>query len=174
MNIRKIRNFQIISIIFIFILGTLLHFTYILSGKSNIVSIFSSVNESVWEHLKLLYFPMIITIIIGYFYLGKDVKNFICSKTIGIIISLIFTVTFFYTYTGIIGKNIAIIDIFSFFISAILGEFVSYLLMINNIKCNKFVSIILLIILFVSFVIFTFYPLNIALFKDPITGQYGI
>lgn len=138
------------------------------------VSIFSSVNESVWEHLKLLYFPMAITIFIGYFYIGKDAKSIICSKTIGIITSLIFTVTFFYTYTGIIGKNIPIIDIASFFISTILGEFVSYLLMINNFKCNKILSIIILIILFISFVVFTFYPLKIALFKDPITGQYGI
>ena len=80
---------------------------------------------------------MILTTIIGYFYFDKKVPNFICSKTIGIITAMLFTVIFFYTYTGVLGKNIAIIDIASFFIATILGEFISYILIINNFKCNN-------------------------------------
>ena len=68
MNKRKIRNYQIFSVIFTFIVGTILHFTFELSGENGIVAIFSSVNESVWEHLKLLYFPMLITTVIGYYF----------------------------------------------------------------------------------------------------------
>ena len=56
MNKKKIRDYQIFSVIFVFILGTLLHFTYKLSGENGVVAIFSTVNESTWEHLKLLYF----------------------------------------------------------------------------------------------------------------------
>ncbi len=132
MNIKKIRNYQIFSIVFTFILGAFLHFTYKLSGENKIVAIFSSVNESTWEHLKLLYFPMLLTLIIGCFYFGKKVSNFICSKTIGILVSIAFTVIFFYTYAGVLGKNIAFIDISSFFIATILGELTSYLLIINK------------------------------------------
>ena len=65
MDIKKIRNFQIFSIVLAFVLGTLLHFTYKLSGENKIVAVFSSINESVWEHLKLLYFPMLLSTIIG-------------------------------------------------------------------------------------------------------------
>ncbi len=57
MDKNKIRNYQIFSVIFTFILGTLLHFTYELSGGNLVVASFSAINESVWEHLKLLYFP---------------------------------------------------------------------------------------------------------------------
>ena len=174
MNKNKIRNYQIFSIIFTFILGTLLHFTYDLSNQNQIVAIFSSVNESVWEHLKLLYFPMLITTIIGYFYLDKKVPNFICSKTVGIITSMLFTIIFFYTYTGILGKNIAFIDILSFFMATILGEFVSYILIVNKFKCNNKIAIIVLVIIFASFAIFTYFTPNIGLFKDPLTGKYGI
>ena len=131
MNKKKIRNFQIFSIIFTFILGSLFHFTYALSGNNPVVAIFSSINESVWEHLKLLFFPMLLTIIIGYFYIGKDTPNFLCSKTLGIIISMSFIVIFFYTYTGILGRNIPAIDIISFFIATMLGEFISYVLIIS-------------------------------------------
>ena len=68
----KIRNYEIFSIIFTFVLGTLLHFTYQLSGENKIVEMFSAINESVWEHLKLVYFPMLITTIIGLIYFGKN------------------------------------------------------------------------------------------------------
>lgn len=119
MNKKKIRKYQILSIFFTFILGTILHFTYKWSGENKIVGLFSAVNESTWEHLKLLYFPMLITTIIGLLYFRKDVPNLLCSKTIGIIVALSFTVVFFYTYTGVLGKNIASIDIASFFIATI-------------------------------------------------------
>lgn len=168
MSKTKIRNYQIFSIIFTFILGTLLHFTYKLSGENQFVAIFSAINESVWEHLKLLFFPMLITLIVGYFYVGKNIPNFICSKTIGIIIAMAFTIIFFYTYTGILGTNITIIDVSSFFIATFLGEFISYLLIINKFKCNTAVSIIILIIIFFCFILFTYYPPNIGLFRDPL------
>lgn len=171
---KKIRNYQIFSVIFTFLLGTLLHFTYDLSNQNSVVAIFSAVNESTWEHLKLLFFPMLITIIIGYFYIGKDVCDFICSKTIGIITAIFFTIIFFYTYTGILGKHIAIIDIGSFFVATILGEFIAYALIVNKFKCKNIIAIIALIILFISFVFFTFNAPKIGLFKDPITNGYGI
>ena len=109
---------------------------------------------------------MLLTTIIGYFYFDKKVPNFICSKTIGIITAMLFTVIFFYTYTGVLGKNIAIIDIASFFIATILGEFLSYVLIINNFKCSNKIAIIVLIILFVCFAIFNYFTPNIGLFKD--------
>ena len=95
MNKIKIRNFQIFSVFFTFIIGTLLHFTYKLSGDNQFVAIFSAINESVWEHLKLVFFPVLLTTIIGYFYLGKKIPNFLCSKVIGIIVSMLFIVVFF-------------------------------------------------------------------------------
>ena len=173
MNKNKIRNYQIFSTIFTFILGSFLHFTYALSGNNPVVAIFSSINESVWEHLKLLFFPMLLTTIIGCFYIGKEEPNFLCSKTIGILVSMVFMVIFFYTYTGILGKNIPAIDIASFFIATIVGEFVSYVLIVNKFKCNNVIAIITLILIFTCFIIFTYFTPNIGIFKDPVTGRYG-
>ncbi|MBQ3409069.1 MAG: hypothetical protein IJH12_07710 [Clostridia bacterium] len=164
---KKIKIFHITSAIIVALLGTLLHFTYNLSGNNNLVALFSSVNESTWEHLKLLFFPMLLTSIAGYLFLFKSLNGYWCARAIGISISLIFTVVFFYTYSGILGKNIAFIDIISFFFSIILGEISSYTLMRNNIPCIEKYAILFLIILTVSFVIFTFNPPNIGLFIDP-------
>lgn len=170
----RIRNFQIVSSIFVCILGTLLHFTYKFFGENIFVASFSAVNESVWEHLKLLFFPMLLTTIIGYFYIRKNAPNFLCSKTLGIVTSMSFIIMFFYTYTGIIGKSIVFIDIASFFVSVILGEYLAYRLMLSDFKCNNIIAIIILTIILICFVLFTYFPPNIGLFKDPVTNQYGL
>ena len=59
MEKKKIIRFQIFSVIFTWILGTILHFLYEWSGDNKIIASFSAVNESTWEHLKLVFFPTI-------------------------------------------------------------------------------------------------------------------
>ena len=171
---KLVLKFQIISTVFAMILGTLLHFTYDWSNNNLLVGAFSAVNESTWEHLKLLFFPMLITTIIGYFYIGKEFPNFLCAKTLGIFTAILFTVISFYTYTGILGTNFAFLNIGIFLIAILLGEYLAYKIMLSNLSCNNNLSIILLFLLFFCFIIFTYFAPQIGLFKDPITGQYGI
>lgn len=169
----SLKKFEIISTIFTIVIGTLLHFVYEWSNNNSIVGIFGAVNESTWEHLKILFFPMLITTIAGCYYY-KDVNNYLCSKTKGILLSLSFIVIFFYTYSGIIGTNFAIINILSFIVAIIIGEIYTYVKIQSNVDCNNFFSMIILSFLTLSFIIFTFKPPHIGLFKDPITESYGI
>ena len=166
----KLLKFQIFSVIFTWIFGTLLHFTYEWSNENIIVAAFSAVNESTWEHLKLLFFPMLITTVIGYFYLRPkdEYKNFLCAKTIGILAALSFVVVFFYTYTGIIGTNFAFLDIGSFFVGVFLGEFVAYKMTLSMKCCNKLSVVIVLTILLLCFITFTFNAPSIGLFRNPV------
>lgn len=158
--------FEIISTIFVMVLGTLLHFTYKWSNNNMLVGIFSPINESIWEHLKLMFFPMLITIIIGYLYKGKDIDNYLSSKVIGTIVMLSFTIVFYYTYSGILGTNYTGVDVSIFFIAVALGQYVSYKLMKTKFHGNNITATIILLVLLLCFVIFTFFPPNIALFKD--------
>ena len=75
--------FEILSTVFILILGTILHFTFTFSNNNPIVGIFSAVNESTWKHLKLLFFPMLITIIIGTNYAFLDISSFFIATILG-------------------------------------------------------------------------------------------
>ena len=174
MNYRKVFKFYIFSIIFSIIFGIILHFAFNWSNNNLLIASFSAVNESTWEHLKLIFFPMLTTIIISYFYLEDDFKKYLSSKTIGILISISFITIFFYTYSGILGYNLGIINIVSFIISVILSEYATYLLMKSNFLCNTKTSIIILIALLVCFILFTYYPPKIGYFKDPINNTYGI
>lgn len=164
----KIKRFHIISFILVSILGVLLHFTYEWSGENTFVGFFSAVNESTWEHLKLIFFPMLLTTVIGYFYIGKENEKYICGRVKGILAGIIFIISFFYTYTGVLGENIAIIDIASFFIGVIIAELVSYnIINLKDYNCNKNISGLSLILLLICFIIFTYNAPNLGIFKDP-------
>ena len=171
----KIKIWQIITIIIFIILGTLLHFTYEWSGENVIVGVFSAVNESTWEHLKLIFYPMLLMAIIGYFVIGKRTDNYWFAQTVGILIAIIFTIIFFYTYTGVIGTNIDWLNISTFVISVFIGGYATYKILISRKRYNaECISIIFLIILLCSFILYTFNPQQISLFRDPISGTYGI
>lgn len=179
LDLKLIKRLQIISIIFSIILGTLLHFTFEVFSNNLFIASFSAVNESVWEHLKLVFFPMLIFAIIEYFLLKNynNKNNYIFAKTVGIIFAVLFITIFFFTYTGIIGNNYLTIDILSFLFAIIFGEFICYKLLIKNNEINnkiKCISIFILLILFFSFIIFTYFPPKINYFKDPVKNNYGI
>lgn len=174
MKKNKILKFTIFSGIFVMILGTLLHFTYEWSGNNTFVASFSTVNESTWEHLKLLFFPMFLTTILGYFYFRKISSNFLCAQLLGILTAILFTITFFYTYTGIVGTNFAFVDISIFFVAVVLGEFVFYKIFMYDFKCNSYMSLFFITLLLICFITFTYFSPKIDLFKDPVSGNYGI
>ena len=117
---------------------------------------------------------MLLTTIIGYFYFGKNKHNFLCANAIGILTAISFTTVFFYTYTGIIGTNFAFLDIGSFFVAVILGEFVIYKLLLSNFSCNKKTAFIVLLVLLLCFILFTYATPEIGLFRDPVSNEFGI
>lgn len=171
----KIKTWQIITVIICIILGILLHFTYEWSGENMIVGLFSAVNESTWEHLKLAFYPMILMAVIGYFVIGKRIDNYWFAQALGILTAIVFITTFFYTYTGIIGTNFAWLNIGLFIVGICLGGYVTYKILISRKNYNaELISIIFLLILFFSIILYTFNPPQIPFFKDPVTGSYGI
>ncbi len=177
MNKRKIIYWQIAAVIFTWILGTLLHFTYEWFGGNNIVGLFSATNESTWEHLKLSFFPMTIFSIIEGIFLYKDSNNYVESKSIAIFLTILLITGIFYTYTGVLGTNFAFIDILSFYISVAIGEWIAYRIMIKKEESTivtKVLSGIIVLFLLICFIAFTFNPPEVNYFKDPITNEYGV
>ena len=71
------------------ILGTFLHFLFELTGENAAVALFSAVNESIWEHMKLIYYPMLLVALVQYRRFGKETDDFWCIKLRGILLALI-------------------------------------------------------------------------------------
>lgn len=163
---RRLNIFLIIGAVFTIITGTLLHFVYEWSGESLFVGIFSPINESVWEHLKLLFFPMSVWILIGYFIFGKKFKTYIPSAVIGILSGMILIPMWFYTYTVFTGKPILFLDILSFIISVCVAFFITAHLIENyNIPyLTPKLGFLIWDIIFALFIIFTLCQPDFPLF----------
>jgi len=172
---RSIFWYELVGMILIIILGSMLHFTFELSGNQPIVGVFSAVNESVWEHLKIAFWPALLYLIFEYRYLYKKSNNFFLAKTLGIYSIMIIIPVIFYSYTIFFEENL-IIDIGSFILAIIIGQLISYkLLTFKKLsKSLELISLVALVILALAFVVFTFYPPQVQLFQDPNTGDYGI
>ncbi len=154
--------------------GTFLHFLYDWTDKSILAAPFSAVNESTWEHMKILFFSMFIySLIQNQFFRGFS--NFWCIKLTGILTGLILIPILFYTINGIFGKTPDFINIAIFFISTATA-FILEAYLLKTHFCCKNPRIAFLIICFIGllFIIFTFSPPHIPLFQDPVTNTYGI
>ena len=155
--------------------GTLLHFLYEWSGESAWVAPFASVNESTWEHMKLLFWPMLIYAVVqSFFFRGSH--NFICIKVRGIILGISLIPITFYIYNGVIGKSPDFINIAIFFISASIAYLYEWQqLKTEKLSCkNPKLSAIVLCAIAAMFVIFTYHAPDLGIFKDPLTATYGI
>ena len=155
--------------------GTLLHFLYDWSGGSIVTAPFSGVNESTWEHMKLLFWPMLLFAAVQSFFF-KDYKGFLCVKLRGTLLGLTLIPVLFYTYNGVIGKSPDWINIAIFFVSAAaVYIYEAMLLYSGKPSCKSPKSAIaVLCVIALLFVLFTFRTPEIGIFKDPLTGTYGI
>lgn len=154
--------------VFTVVLGTILHFLYDLTNQSVLVAPFSAINESTFEHMKLMYFPMLIfSLIQSRFF--KEYKSFWCVKLIGILTGLALIPALFYTYNGAFGKSPDFINIAIFFIAAALAFLLEEYLLRNEKLNSCFSASAFLVILLIGglFVLFTFAPQQLPIFKDP-------
>ena len=172
---RSVGLWQLMGFAVTAFLGTVLHFLYDWLGKSPWIAPFSGVNESTWEHMKLLFWPMLLFAVVQSFFF-RDYKAFWCVKARGILLGQLLIPVLFYTYNGVIGKSPDFINIAIFFIVAA----VAYIYETRQFNkeftaCrSKNLALALLLSLALCFVIFTFKTPTLGIFRDPLTGGYGI
>ena len=172
---KKLKKWTLIGFFFVTLLGTLGHFLYDLTGGNQLVGRFFAVNESTWEHLKLLFFPFVLYWVIELFAIGKNYKNFAFAGLVGVLSGMAFVVTAFYTYTGVFGKSIDFLNILIFLLGTALAFWVEYKILTGKGNITlKIPSLIALVVIAILFVNFTTNPPQIGVFKDPVTGTFGI
>ena len=172
---RSIGLWQLMGFAITSLLGTVLHFLYDWLGETVCIAPFSGVNESTWEHMKLLFWPMFIYAAVQSFFF-RDRKNFWCVKLRGILLGICLIPVIFYTYNGAIGKSPDWLNIAIFFLSAAVAYiYETQAFLKNKITCNHSkVAFFILCLIGVLFTVFTFMPPTLGVFKDPLTGIYGI
>ena len=173
---KTIRKWELIGIAVISCVGALLHFAFEWSGDLPPIGVFAAVNESVFEHLKLTYWPALLWAAIEYRFLREHVNNFIIAKTAGLYVMPSVIIALFYAYTTITGTESLIADIVIFVVAIALGQLTSYkILTKEGLSQNVHRPAIAgLVSLGAIYAVFTFYPPHVPFFMDPISGTYGI
>lgn len=165
---KNIKVWFIVGFIFTAVFGTLSHFFYDWSGQNPLIGLISPVNESTWEHMKLVFFPVLIW---SFFIPSRTRDKFPAFRPaflFGGFLGTLAVPVLFYTYSGILGRNIAWVDIAIFFISVFLTFVCAWVLHRSERIYKKRTVIYILTVLFlIFFFLFTFLPPDIGLFADP-------
>jgi hypothetical protein len=182
---KQILIWEIIGVCVIIIAGGPLHFLFELSGYWRPVALIAAVNESVWEHMKMFFWPGLLFAGIQYLFIGKRIPNYWFGKLVGLIITPFVSATTFIAYLAIerASGNFApseIVTIYGSFIPVCLGQAACYRVLTAptlSANINRFASLGYLLLI-LAFSTFTYFPPKLYLFEqqhhfEPI-GQYGI
>ena len=114
---RELRRWEIVGFIATGLFGTLLHFVYEWSGGNRVVAAFSAINESTWEHMKLLFIPFLVFTVVEFIVFSEAFRNFFAVKAASILLGLVSIPALFYTLTGMLGKLPDWVNITIFFLA---------------------------------------------------------
>ena len=151
--------------IWISLLGTLLHFTYEWSGCNSFIGLFSAVNESVWEHMKLLFFPTAVFSIILYPFFRKRFPSFLTAWGFAVFTAMLLQTSVFYTYSGIVGKNIPAVDILLFYVCSLVCSSLGVLFTKKNMNTGSLWGLAIFCLFAVFFFRFTNNSPDLGIFQ---------
>lgn len=173
MEVRKNIKWEIAEFLFVSIAGTLLHFVYEWSGNNKWIVFFSAVNESTWEHLKLIFFPVFLFTVIQAVSFHGEWSCLWKVKAKAVLLGMGFIVAFFYIYTGVIGRNIDWLNVASFYVAALIVSLytIRQFRKTKNEECSQIFWIAFWFIMIALFVCFTYSPPDFGIFKDVSEGK---
>lgn len=172
----KLFSYELIGIPIMFVLASILHFSYNWSNGAMWSIIVGAVNESVWEHVKIIALSYITWAIIEIIILLPPIHTFITAKIVGLYFLIISIPLFFFFHTHFTQKAVLLVDISSTFVFLTIATIISYLLITKVKSLFKYFNLAMgfLILFFIMLIMFTLFPPELKLFQDPITGTYGI
>lgn len=174
---RRLRIWEWASFFVTGVLGTLLHFVYDWTGGSALAAAFSAVNESTWEHMKLLFVPYFLFTMVQFAAFREPLRNFFGAKAAALCEGLVLIPALFYTLTGCFGTLPDWTNISLFFVAAAAMCLTSrYLLLHGALRGGawQLLGFLFLWAVLFAFVLFTFRPPRLPLFRDPLTGGFGL
>ncbi len=174
----KTERLILLGVPVLFLAGTLLHFLYGLTGEAFAAGLFAPVNESVWEHLKLVLWPAVLWWGGCFVRQGGarelDAPTWFAAALAALLTAQGTITLLFYFYTGAFGVESLAVDILIFFLAVLLGQLAGLRLYRRRSSVTWVVPLTMLVMLLALFVVFTLAPPDLPLFTDPNTGERGI
>ena len=172
-----IRNLEIIGFFFIGIVGSILHFAFAWSGNWTPLAIFAAVNESVWEHLKLAFWPAVLWAQVELTLISHlDWRHFWAAKGLSFLAMPLTIVVVFYGYTAILGRNLLFLDIGTFFLAIAVGQKVFGWLFKNQFVSRCWIALGFLLLggQLLAYSLLTYHAPDFPIFTDQRNGLRAI
>ncbi len=172
---RRVLGWELGGILFVLLLGAVLHFAFEWSGEWKPMAVVAAVNESVWEHLKLGFWPALLYSAVEYRFLRGFSNNFIVARTTAVVVIPVTIVVLFYAYTALV-EHMLVADILIFVVAVVLGQMASYGVLRSRPLpvALHWLAAFGLILLVLTFALLTYHAPDLGLFRDPVSGAYGI
>lgn len=174
---RRWRKWELAGLFLTLIFGNLLHFVYDWSGENRIVAAFAAVNESTWEHMKLLVIPWVIWSLVEAVALRSSRRPVLMARALGLLVGVVLIPAVYYTYTGALGVSSMIADVVLFQAAVLLGAWLSWRIMAAGKLTGLLWSILGALVLLGAWGLFlwwTFDPPVLPIFIDPTNGTVGL
>jgi len=176
-NNARLLRFVVLGAVFMALLGSALHFFYGWFGQSTIVGLFGPINESIWEHAKLVFWPPLLWYVFIVLSLRRTHNlELAVAAAAALWFMPLFQIVFYYAYAAIAHRNLFVINILDFMLAIVLGQVLFYQLAtrLHCTRVGRAAALLSIIILGGIFVVFTLLPPHIPLFMDPTNGTYGL
>ena len=167
---------EAVGIVVIYAAAVLLHFVYALSGGDTLAAIFGAVNESVWEHVKIFSFSYLTYAVLQLLWVQVPFRPYVVGKCCGLYLLMGGIIGFYYLYTAFSGEAILWLDVTSSAAVVALAQLVSFRITVGERGAGWLFApaVMLLMLYYLMFFAFTASPPRWELFRDPLTGRYGI
>ena len=154
----NLKELKFLSVFGIFLLSFAAHFIYQLFPNV-LVSFFFPINESIFEHMKIIFTSTIIWGIIDYLLLVKNkitFNNFSFQLFFTAFSSINIFLIFYLPIHYLFSENL-IITLIILFITYIISQIISYyLLIIPNMNFLNKIAIFLIILVYINFIVLTY------------------
>jgi uncharacterized membrane protein len=177
---RSAVRYLLYGIPFIIFFGTLTHFIFAWSGNTVFVGLFVPINESVWEHLKMSFWPTLVWFLLVFlFFRAKgelSASGLLLAVAAALFICPLIIVAFFYTMEGAFGIESLLVDSILFFLGIIAGQFAA-VHVYRYAEPNRlwlFLAAGFILLFMAALISFTFWQPHLPLFLDKPTGTYGL
>ncbi|WP_283108811.1 DUF6512 family protein [Thomasclavelia spiroformis] len=164
----KPETYTLLGILVLFVVGSLFHFLYSLTGECFIVGLFVPINESIFEHTKMVVLPIFIWWSIFYLFRKKDlfVNAWFTSALIAMISAIIAIPMLFYFYSQAFGIESLVIDILILLVSLAIGQILGLHYYRHGKGIEYHFAIVLMIVIIILFAFFTINPPAFPIFNS--------
>jgi hypothetical protein len=174
--LRSVAVWELAGVVPIVLAGSVLHFAFDWSGGWRPLALIAAVNESVWEHMKLAFWPALAWAALSTWFRRSACPGYWFAKAIGLLVVPVVISVLYYGYKAILGHNLLALDIGIFVVAILLGQLSTVLILRIALERGpaRALGRLLMVLQIGAYSLFTYLPPALPLFEETRSGLYGI